>query len=73
MSKRESLRAALIQKTAEIEQISTTSVRRVMSDTQNNEQVYETFLLLEEEVNNAVEHVKLLKEVNRLLPFNNIT
>ena len=69
MSKRETKRAFLINATAEIEGVTPRSVNRVMNDEQNNESVFETFLFLKEEINNAIEKVKLVKEIERLLPF----
>ena len=69
MEKIGSLRALLIKKTSEIEHISPTSVRRVLDDKQNNDQVYNTFLLLEEEFNNTIDFVRLAREVERLVPL----
>lgn len=66
---KEIFKAALIKKTAEIEGVSHTSVRRVMNDKQNNDEVFYTYLVLEEKINVAIEETKLISEVNKLIPF----
>ncbi len=68
MVKRETKRAALIAYAAEIEGVSTASVRRVMNDRQNNEEVYDTFIFLKEEVAKAIEHVRMVRAIEKHLP-----
>lgn len=69
MSHREVKRASIIKYTAEIEGISTESVRRVLNDKQVNEDVYSTYLLVEEEIEKTIDHVKLVRSVEKLIPF----
>jgi hypothetical protein len=56
------LTALLNKKVAEIEGISPTSVRRVLNDKQNNDQVIRTYLMLEEEILNAIEGVGIVRK-----------
>ena len=42
-----------------------------MSDKQNNEQVFRTYLVLEEKFNESIEETKLISAVNKLFPFYN--
>lgn len=65
MDKRESLRAALINKTAQIEGVSSTSVRRVLNENQNNDRVNETFTVLNVEVTKTIERVISLRKVKK--------
>ncbi len=69
MQDREVFRALIIKKTAEIEGVSPSSVRRVMNDKQNNNAVFYTYLVLQEKVKYAIEEAKLLSAVNKLIPF----
>lgn len=69
MNSREVKKAAIVKYTAELEGVSTESVRRVMNDKQRNEDVYYTYLFIEEEVNKAVNHVKLVRAIEKMVPF----
>ncbi|MEJ7821969.1 MAG: hypothetical protein WKF85_06585 [Chitinophagaceae bacterium] len=69
MQDREVFKAVIIKKTAEIEGVSPSSVRRVMKDKQTNEHVFHTYLVLEEKFNESIEETKLISAVNKLIPF----
>jgi hypothetical protein len=69
MKDREVKRAAIVKYTAELEGVTPTSVRRVINGEQNNSSVYDTYTCVEEEIGKAIEHVKLKRTIEKLIPI----
>ena len=72
-NKRDTKRAATINIVAEIGEVSTRSVRRIVDGEQDNPKVLGVFMEITEGINSLIENTRnnlLLEEVKRIVPFN---